>query len=99
MTRITLARLVFLGASFKIYPPPFPFLLCRIFAFFNSLRIFSRNFSGIFLSEEILHIRTGPLPYSSARWVSAWNAYRVFLDSICYYAAAINVFWRHYANL
>ena len=39
-----------------------PFLLSSKSAFFNSLRIFSRNFKGIFFSVEILLIRTGPLP-------------------------------------
>src|SRR5580700_2809485 len=82
--RITVARGTSFGFLAKKYPPPLPFLLSRILAFFNSSRIFSRNFRGIFFFFAISAMSTGSSFSCSARYISAWKAYWVFLESISY---------------
>src|SRR5688572_21454392 len=82
ISRTILARETSLGDTLKKYPPPFPFLLSRMPAFFSSSNMFSRNFRGIRFFLEISAIRMGSLSFFSAIYIKALKAYWAFLDSM-----------------
>src|SRR5216684_4440538 len=80
--RIMCPTLTRRGSRLRKYPPPLPFLLCRIPWFFSSSRISSRNLRGIPSRCATSEISTGPWPYSLAKTIKALSAYLDFFDSI-----------------
>src|SRR6266436_2088502 len=80
--RIMCPTLIRRGSRLRKYPPPLPFLLCRIPWFLSSSRINSRNLRGIPSRCATSEISTGPWPYSLAKTIRALRAYLDFFESI-----------------